>query len=159
MKIFISHKKCDSKIALQIAKEFQSRNIDIYLDALDETINISQGSKELTNHLKSEIESSSDILVVMSDQTRLSWWVPFEIGMAADQNMPIVTYLHNDVHLPEYLDYWPRLSYLTDIDIYINHIKKRIFRESIKKESVNFSRKNSILDNFYADLKENLNLE
>ena len=163
IKVFISHKKCDSAIAEQIAKELESKKIDVYLDTLDNTTTSCRGSKELTEYLKSKISDSSDILVVMSDATKKSWWVPFEIGIASDQNKPIVTYLQNEVDLPEYLDYWPRLRFLSDINIYRAQINYRN-RKTMITESRNFSDKRSSISNtqgsideFYKDLKNALN--
>ena len=39
------------------------------------------------------MEESSDLLAVVSDVTEKSWWVPFEIGMAAHVNLPMVSFL------------------------------------------------------------------
>ena len=68
--------------------------------------------------------SCTDIIVVMSEQTKLSWWVPFEVGMSAQIDMPTATFLHGDISLPSYLSYWPRLKNLNDVTTYIKVRKK-----------------------------------
>ena len=163
IKVFISHKECDTNIAEQIAEELKQREVEAYLDTLDRAIDCNKGSEKLTNYLKLKISECSDILVVMSDQTRKSWWVPFEIGIAADQDKPIVTYLQNNVVLPEYLDYWPRLRFLKDIKSYTVQIHARN-RKILIEESRNFSDKrssfsiknSSYIDDFYTNLKKAL---
>lgn len=160
MKVFISHKDCDSQLAIQINNYLTRKGVITYLDALDNSIDLTRGSKELTNYLRNEIQDSTDILVIMSEDTKNSWWVPFEIGMASDQNLPIVTFLRDYVPLPEYLDYWPCIRSLNDIDKYINITKRRILRERIIEQSItkreNFSTVNSRIDKYYSELKRNL---
>lgn len=103
MKVFISHQKNDSKLASDIHFQLRLQNVDAYLDVFDD--NLVSDSQALTEHLKNIVRDSSDILVVMSDNTKASWWGPFEIGIAANQDLPIVTFLHDYVSLPGYLDY------------------------------------------------------
>ena len=122
MKVFISHKNEDSALALAIQLAFSKNGITSYLDVLDSSI--ARGGKELTDHIKSSLNSCSDIIVVMSDATKYSWWVPFEIGMSAQNDMPTATFLKSDVALPSYLSYWPRLKTTNDIDKYVSVRKK-----------------------------------
>lgn len=122
MKVFISHKNEDSALALAIQLAFSKNGITSYLDVLDSSI--TTGGKELTDHIKNNLNSCSDIIVVMSDSTKYSWWVPFEIGMSAQIDMPTATFLKSDVVLPSYLSYWPRLKTTNDIDKYISVRKK-----------------------------------
>lgn len=124
MKIFISHKQEDNAIAARLDEEFKSYNIDTYLDLIDDTI--SKDGKALTEHIKASLNSCTDIIVVMSEKTRFSQWVPFEVGMSAQKDMPTVTFMVDDVELPEFLDYWPRLTYFSDVEKYLK--AKRIIQ-------------------------------
>ena len=138
MKVFISHQQQDSHIAQMVYNELSDYNINAYLDEFDR--NLSSDSKALTEHLKEIMRKSTDILVVMSYNTAKSWWVPFEIGMAANQDLPTVTYLQDNTKLPEYLDYWPCLKSINDIPKYIQ-AHRQVLQESIQsRESINFSR-------------------
>ena len=123
MKVFISHKNEDSALALAIQNAFSKNGVQSYLDVLDSSI--TSGGKELTDHIKNNLNSCSDIIVVMSDSTKNSWWVPFEIGMSAQVDMPTASFLKSEVVLPSYLSYWPRLKTISDIDKYVA-VRKRI---------------------------------
>ena len=118
MKIFISHKQEDSITANQIADELKKCNVDYYLDILDTSV--IQNSRQLTNHIRNSLNQCTDIIVVMSSATRLSRWVPFEVGMAAQANMPTATFFKENVRLPEFLEDWPRLKKATDIWKYVS---------------------------------------
>lgn len=118
MKVFISHKNIDSYQAVAIQRAFVKKGVETYLDVLDPSVN--GGGKTLTDHIKSNLNQCTDIIVVMSESTITSWWVPFEIGMSAQVNMPTASYLKDVVALPDYLSYWPRLSRIEDIDKYVS---------------------------------------
>ena len=79
-----------------------------------------QNGKELTNHIRKNLNDCTDIIVVMSNMTRFSQWVPFEVGLAAQLDMPTATFLKEDVSLPDFLQYWPRLKKASDIRKYVS---------------------------------------
>lgn len=118
MKVFISHKREDERYALLIKCAFDVLHVDAYLDVLDTSI--SEGGEALTDHIKDQLNGCTDIIVVMSEATKYSWWVPFEIGMAAQIDMPTATYLTSSVVLPDYLAYWPRLQSVSDVATYVS---------------------------------------
>ena len=118
VKIFISHKQEDSDTANRLASELRSLGIPYYLDILDSTVTTS--GKALTEHIKSNLNDCTDIIVIMSEATRFSQWVPFEVGMSAQNDMPTATFLKSNVSLPEFLEYWPRLKYPSDIAKYVS---------------------------------------
>lgn len=117
IKVFISHKQEDSYSANRIANELKAINVPCYLDILDHSI--TRSGKELTDHIKKNLNDCTDIIVVMSESTRNSQWVPFEVGMSAQSDMPTATFLQEDVLLPDFLAYWPRLKQPSDIRKYI----------------------------------------
>lgn len=126
IKVFISHKAEDSLAANQIANELKTLGVPYYLDLLD--YSVTKSGKELTDHIKRNLNDCTDIIVVISDSTRYSQWVPFEVGMSAQRDMPTATLLKGDVMLPEFLAYWPRLKQPSDIRKYI------IARRSVQQE-------------------------
>ena len=65
-----------------------SSNVGIpyYLDILDSKV--TDSGKELTEHIKKNLNDCTDIIVVISEATRYSQWVPFEVGMSAQKDMP-----------------------------------------------------------------------
>ncbi len=156
MKVFISHKKEDELVAMQIAIRLKKDNIEYYLDVLDPTIT---GSGErLTEHIKSSLGTCTDIIVVMSEKTRYSQWVPFEVGMAARTDMPTATYLSREVPLPEFLSYWPRLRSVDDIDTYVrvrNETRKQMTQQYGSYMTAS-SHKAIETKTFYSNLKKEL---
>lgn len=78
-------------------------NVSYYLDILDFTITGS--GKALTYHIKQSLNDCTDIIVVMSEATRYSQWISFEVRMAAQNDMPTATFLQENVSLPDFLIY------------------------------------------------------
>lgn len=158
MKVFISHKQEDSLTALSIQRAFEKHGVDTYLDVLDSSIN--GGGKVLTDHLKDELNSCTDIIVVMSERTKDSWWVPFEIGMSAQIDMPTASYLSSIVQLPSYLSYWPRLTSTDEISTYVrvrNRVNQQMIRESYAFENYTLARqRQNETPEFYRQLKQAL---
>lgn len=155
MKIFISHKQEDSYTANQIADELKLCNVACYLDVLDESI--TQNGKDLTDHIRESLNKCSDIIVVMSSITRLSQWVPFEVGMAAQIDMPTATFLKEDVILPDFLRYWPRLKKVSDIRKYVsasNDVDQEYQKFRSIYEKATFQQKR--VEHFYDVLKQRL---
>lgn len=154
MKVFISHKKEDAIPALLIKFAFENKGVSAYLDLLDEKV-VGNG-KTLTEHIKNQLNSCTDIIVVVSDATKQSWWVPFEIGMSAQVNMPTATYLIGRVDLPEYLWYWPKLTSTQDVSKYVD-IRKRVSEQyRLMRESYEVSNRLDEVSAFYQELKREL---
>lgn len=154
MKIFISHKQEDSEIAGLICRRLNELGAKAYLDLLDNQI-CTKG-KELTEHIKEKLNDCSDILVVMSKKTEESWWVPFEIGMAAQKDFPVVSYLIDNIQLPDYLEYWPRLRKPSDLDKYIL-AKNNVILENMTGNKGSFNKSyTSETQQFYDKLRQML---
>lgn len=158
MKVFISHKDADSLQAMLLKRAFENEGVSAYLDVLDSSIN--SGGKALTEHIKNQLNQCTDIIVLMSEATKYSWWVPFEIGMSAQINMPTASYLKEDVVLPSYLSYWPRLKTINDVSTYVS-IKKKTER-TLNEQYSNFelssisNRRKIETPIFYENLKQEL---
>lgn len=158
MKVFISHKDADSLQALLLKRAFENEGVSAYLDVLDSSIN--GGGKTLTEHIKNQLNQCTDIIVLMTEATKHSWWVPFEIGMSAQIDMPTASYLKENVVLPSFLSYWPRLKTINDVSTYVSVRKKteRILNEqysNFELSSVSNRRKIET-PIFYENLKREL---
>lgn len=151
MKIFISHKQEDSDTANRLASELRSLGIPYYLDILDSTVTTS--GKALTEHIKSNLNDCTDIIVIMSEATRFSQWVPFEVGMSAQNDMPTATFLKSNVSLPEFLGYWPRLKYPSDIAKYVS-TRREVQDEYVRYDMAQTTK--SQTERFYDVLKRRL---
>ena len=159
MKIFISHKKEDEYTAFGIQQVLETMGIEAYLDILDDTI--SDNGEKLTKHIRKKLRECSDVIVVLSDNTKRSWWVPFEIGMATEKDMPIANYLTSYEKLPEYLEYWPRLKNQQDVKKYVE-VRNKVARQVVLEKQLNHSyydRADSNISEtqkFYEELKKSL---
>ena len=155
MKIFISHKQEDAFVANQMAKELAALGVGYYLDVLDESVTGS--GKALTEHIRGKLNQCTDIIVIMSSVTRYSQWVPFEVGMAAQMDMPTATFLKEDVTLPDFLQYWPRLKKASDIMKYVtarNEVEQEYKGYRSLYESASYQK--SKTERFYDVLKRRL---
>ena len=158
MKVFISHKDADSLQALLLKRAFENEGVSAYLDVLDSSIN--GGGKTLTEHIKGQLNQCTDIIVLMSEATKYSWWVPFEIGMSAQIDMPTASYLKENVVLPSYLSYWTRLKTINDVSTYVSVRKKT--ERTLNEQYSNFelssvsNRRKIETPIFYENLKREL---
>lgn len=159
MKIFISHKKEDEETALAVQKALIDAEVDAYLDVLD-NITAYDGEK-LTKHIRKKLRECTDVIVILSSNTKKSWWVPFEIGMATEKDMPIANYLISHEVLPEYLEYWPRLKSRQDVLKYVE-VRNKVERQVLLEKSYSNSYYQRIdggmseTQRFYAELKKYL---
>jgi hypothetical protein len=81
--VFLSHKSEDKAACRIIAEYFKDAEIDYYLDENDEILQsaaIAGDSFLITESIKKGIRASTHMLVVISEKTFTSPWIPFEIG-------------------------------------------------------------------------------
>lgn len=156
MKVFISHKKEDSACAMQIKQAFDKLHVASYLDVLDSTI-LADGLA-LTQHIKSQLNTCTEIIVVMSEKTKHSWWVPFEIGMSAQIDMPTASFLTSSVALPDYLKDWPRLRTISDVATYVS-VRMQVANDIKKSHPYTYAQpyyRSIETSTFYNQLKQAL---
>ena len=84
--VFISHKKDDEEVACLIGNFLMNEiNINIYLDINDcelkESV-ILEDNEKIVDSIKTGLECSTHLLCLVSEKTKLSWWVPYEVGYA-----------------------------------------------------------------------------
>lgn len=117
MKIFISHQKADSEIAKAVEARLRLKHrIDSYVDIID--TRLTRSGESLGEYLRTEMGNCTQLIAVVSTSTKLSWWVPWEIGIATEKDFPLATYLGDNTPPPEYLQKWPCLRTLGDVDHY-----------------------------------------
>ncbi len=81
--VFLSHKKEDKSSCRTIARYLSDAEIDYFLDEEDKDLQqaVENGNPtEITERIKKGIKESSHMLVVVSEKTYKSQWVPFEVG-------------------------------------------------------------------------------
>jgi len=121
MPVFISHSSADDLAARHIQLCLASNEIKCYLDDLDDSL---RSVDDIATAIEKNLERCSHLLAVVSAVTRLSWWVPFEIGVGTAKNAKIATYQLQNVDLPQYLTKWPVLSTEDHLSLYAQFCRK-----------------------------------
>lgn len=132
MKIFISHQQRDSAVAASIARRLLlTHSIESYLDLIDPLA--STAGDTLGDHVRQELGKCTQLIAVVSLNTRDSWWVPWEIGIATEKDYPISTYAAEHCDLPTYLKKWPYLQSEQDLDTYAKLAKATESERAVKQ--------------------------
>lgn len=86
--VFISYQSADREAAKKVADYILGAGLDVYFDQYDGDLRISNQSnspKKLVDSLCKGINNSSHMMVVVSNTTMQSRWVPFEIGFGYEK--------------------------------------------------------------------------
>lgn len=122
IKVFISHQQADTSLAARLSERLLYRHsIASYLDVADREI--ASHGEDLAEHVKTQLGKCTQLLAVVSEQTKTSWWVPWEIGIATEKTYPLATYAGANAILPDYLRKWPYLRSESDLDYYADALK------------------------------------
>lgn len=122
VKVFISHKKEDEPQARWLQSYLLSKGIDSFLDATDRG---PSGYRTVTEWIVANLRKSTHIIAIISEKTKGSMWVPFELGVGYERNEGIGTFLNGPVYnLPEYLLEFPIMKTSHDLDLFVNQCKK-----------------------------------
>jgi hypothetical protein len=117
IKVFLSHQSTDSVTAARIAQRLRiNHSIDSYLDVIDPFIG--HRGEDLAAHIRTEMSKCTQLLAVVSEATKNSQWVPWEIGVATEKSYPLATFLAGNATAPEFLRKWPYLRSDLDVDRY-----------------------------------------
>lgn len=121
-KVFISHKLEDAKIADEIAAYIKARGLEVYLDVID--TQLGRDGPDLADYIRTQMEKCTQLLAVLSANTRVSWWVPWEIGVATEKERFLASFVADNTSVPEYLQKWPYLRTRQDLDRYVEESKR-----------------------------------
>lgn len=156
MKIFISHQQVDTELALSLSRRLLTvHGISTYLDVIDPVV--SSSGDMLADHVRDELGKCTQLLAVISEATKGSWWVPWEIGIATEKDFPLATYAGGYSTIPEYLRKWPYLRSATDLDMYVAASKAAANDFQIKRSYlVEATARSRSTKEFYRVLKGSL---
>ncbi len=147
--VFISHKSQDSEDAKAVADCIRSYGIDVYIDLDDQGLklaSVTDDSAGIVEHIQKGLSVSTHLLALISDNTRDSWWVPYEIGYAKKANKKISSLLLGNINdeIPDYLKIEETLSQ-EEIEKYIKGLIQDLNRyRSLFKDTNHFSESNSL---------------
>lgn len=120
--IFISHKSEDKYAAKYVGDLLENAGLDIYLDSNDAGLQQAtheQNASEIVSHIEKALTMSTNILVLVTEKTKESWWVPYEIGYAKKGKKDIASLLLKSVNdFPDYLKIEKTLRGLEDLKKY-----------------------------------------
>ncbi len=120
MPVFISYYRADETKARTIETYFRRKDIPAYLDVLDSGLR----PADATARILEAISNCTHLLALVSGSTVKSWWVPFEIGVATDSSRRIASFREGQVQLPDFLNVWPILSSLIDLELFAARYKQ-----------------------------------
>jgi hypothetical protein len=81
--VFISYRSSDRIIAVAVAAAFDSAGLEYYLDVADaglQAASVSGASDAVVKCIEHGLRRSTHLIGIVTETTRDSWWVPFEIG-------------------------------------------------------------------------------
>lgn len=143
-RVFISHQKKDSDVANTVAEYLLDAGIDIYFDQLDKSIDRSD-PHSVVKAIRRGIENSSHMLVLFSQNTLGSMWVPWEIGYAYNSAISLNVLRMKGVtkeQLPDYLKVVKMVMSIYQLNDLISTVRG-ISRDSLLLENRLFSENNS----------------
>jgi hypothetical protein len=163
MPVFISHRTVDDDEAMKVYNRLTKiHGIQCWMD----DTNANSPPATITREILENINRCTHLLGIITTNTRGSWWVPYEIGVAEQSERAISTYSFLlDSELPEYLWHWPVLKGDTAIDRFAAIYKQeRPVVESMHAtrghekiaNSTNFSAARSSAAQFHSKLKSAL---
>jgi hypothetical protein len=156
MPIFISHTTRDDELAKKVFWRLNRiHDITCYIDDMDRELGNNRGKSSLTPLLVDRLRKCDTLLAVVTENTKGSWWVPFEIGTAREMprvissftTLPDRSAYRWQETLPEYLLEWPRLRADSDIEVFAREYKRQslLLEKSIGLE--NFSQRSASVNN------------
>ncbi len=100
--------------------------LDIYLDLNDiglQQATHEQNASKTVNYIEKALSMSTNILVLVTEKTKESWWVPYEIGYAKKGKKDIASLLLKSVEdFPDYLKIEKQLRGLEDLKKYMREL-------------------------------------
>ena len=111
--VFVSHKSNDAARAVQIAERVSSHGLSAWVDVADPS-GVRDGP-DLADYIRKILGSSRSLLALVTSATKESWWVPFEIGIAFQQEKLLASY-GSRTSLPSFLQKWPNVQNDSELD-------------------------------------------
>lgn len=148
--IFISHKKEDEGPAIAIGEYLTGdADINIYLDLYDVELREAvsrENDEKIVRSINKGLEYSTHLLCLISDKTKLSWWVPYEIGFSAKKDIDIASLKLKTIDdIPSYLKINKVLYSVDDFIRYASGISEYGALFSEKRYEVLSSKDDSVL--------------
>ena len=121
--VFLSYRHADQSTALGLVVDLDRQGRRVYVDVHDDTL--VPGQRDLDDALVTAINNSVTMIVIVSDETQGSWWVPWEIGVSTPFGKPRAMYEPQSYGpLPAYLEKLQRLRNSTEANSWVTAFSK-----------------------------------
>lgn len=153
--IFLSHISIDKQAAIEIGAYITSNcDIDIYLDIYDTELQravIYGDNDAITRYIENGLNGCSHVVCILSNNTKQSWWVPYEIGFSKQAKKDISTLSLKDIDdLPSYLKICRSIKGTKSLNDYLKEIntslKKSMLFENASESLISHTQQNHPLD-------------
>ena len=116
--VFMSYQHADRSTAWELARDLDRLGRRVFIDVLDDTLVPSE--RDLDDALVTAISNADTMIVVVSDETQRSWWVPWEIGVSTPFHKPKAMYKPQaSKPLPAFLEKLQRLRNSSDANSWV----------------------------------------
>ena len=123
--VFLSYQHADQSTALELANDLDRKGRSVFIDVHDDTL--VPGQPDLDDALVTAISKSDTMIIIVSDETQDSWWVPWEIGVSTPSRKPKAMYKPRTHRpLPTFLEKLQRLRDASEANTWVFvHCKTR----------------------------------
>ena len=149
--VFVSHATKDDALAEEVARIIRGFGLTAWVDS-DHFARKDDGP-EMASRIQRVIKRSYCLLAVVTSTTRDSWWVPFEIGLAFDNNRFLSTYGDPRVPLPSFLEAWPRVKDHNELRSWCTIVKQKKATYTPTIETWGMRLKYSQVSNYDTEMK------
>lgn len=125
--IFISHKDEDTEAAMALANHImQHFGYNVYLDIYDCNLQRADNANDpegVVTAIHSALKIASHLICIISEKSKGSWWIPYEIGYAKANDIKVSTIKTKQVeYLPTYLrvNNSPVFNTITELNHYLS---------------------------------------
>lgn len=138
--IFLSHISVDKDAVIKIGDYIQDAGFNIYLDINDEDLQRAVRANDaarITAAIEKGVSNSTHMMCVVTEATKHSWWVPYEVGYGKKSNKDLSTLaLRSVTNLPDYLKITYRIEGVIGLNKYLNTIRQGSSSYDYLSESV-----------------------
>jgi len=147
--VFISYSRLDKDYARTVGAMIRDLGIDIYFDENDDVLQLAD---EQNNHekvvacIEDGIARSTTLLGIITENTKQSWWVPYEIGSANGHSKPHAHLITKEVsYLPSYIKASTILTSVDSLDEWL----LKYARSKLGSTGILMERMNRVLSGHY----------
>lgn len=105
--VFISYSRKDKEKARDIVRALEVSNVDYYFDEKDEELQLADEEGDhlkVVQCIKDGLEVCTHLLGIITENTKDSWWVPYEIGRGTGRDRACAHLIDKEVsELPSYI--------------------------------------------------------